>query len=164
MSRSNQTVLHLVKLGRMDETWQKRDLRSFSVWVVLCSRVPIGRSCVCVCVCVSWCSCLLPWHCASILWATRSCDHVEVKPRTNRGCFCLCVYWLFCWFPGSGGVAGVLGAGEEQLPHGAEPGEWSHIHAHAHFSSHYTSKDCYCNAGNSQITAKTFINLNCREQ
>lgn len=37
---------------------------------------------------------------------------------------------LFCWFPGSGRVAGVLGTGEEQLPHGAEQGEWSHMHMH----------------------------------
>lgn len=40
--------------------------------------------------------------------------------------------FLLCWFPGSGGVAGVLGAGEEQLPHGAEQGEWSCTHALTH--------------------------------
>lgn len=62
-----------------------------------------------------------------LLWATGSCDHAEVwGPETNLSCFCLPAYRVFCWFPGRAGVAGVLGAREEQLPHGAESGEWSH--------------------------------------
>lgn len=46
--------------------------------------------------------------------------------HVNAGCY-LCADCLSCWFAGGGGAAGVLGVGEEQLPHGAEQGEWSHF-------------------------------------
>lgn len=39
---------------------------------------------------------------------------------------------LLCCFPGGGGAPGVLGVGEEQLPHGAEQGESSQTYATLH--------------------------------
>lgn len=49
-------------------------------------------------------------------------------PLNRRGFVFVCVHadCLLCRFPGGGRAAGVVGVGEEQLPHGAEQGEYSH--------------------------------------
>lgn len=59
-------------------------------------------------------------------------SYSNMGPPLNRHKFvfvCVCADCLLCCFPGGGGAAGVLGVGEEQLPHGAEQGESSHTYA-----------------------------------
>lgn len=57
--------------------------------------------------------------------AMRRSSYLSVM---KRPALVICVLTVFsCWFAGGGGAAGVLGVGEEQLPHGAEQGEWSHF-------------------------------------
>lgn len=49
--------------------------------------------------------------------ATTTQTPAGCLPVPSRSCRCCCC------FAGSGGAAGVPGAGEEQLPHGPEQGE-----------------------------------------